>query len=64
MVTLTPREREVLQLLAEGLTLREIAGRLSISRDTVNRHFRRVMEVFGASSTHQSSTRLSAREQR
>ena len=63
MATLTPREREVLQLLAEGLTLREIADRLSISRDTVNRHFRRAMEVFGASSTHESSTRLSAREQ-
>jgi hypothetical protein len=29
----------------------------------VNRHFRRAMEVFGASSTAESSTRLSAREQ-
>ncbi|HET6658430.1 MAG TPA: helix-turn-helix transcriptional regulator [Rubrobacter sp.] len=63
MATLTPREREVLQRLAEGLTLREIADRLSISPDTVNRHFRRAMEAFGASSTEESSTRLSAREQ-
>ena len=35
---LTPREREVLCLLAEGMTNRQIAGRLVISEHTVHRH--------------------------
>jgi two-component system response regulator NreC len=35
---LTDREREVLRLIAEGLTSKEIAGRLAISPYTVERH--------------------------
>jgi RNA polymerase sigma factor (sigma-70 family) len=35
---LTPRQTEVLQMVAEGLTNREIAQRLGLSERTVDRH--------------------------
>lgn len=40
---LTPREREVLQLLAEGYAPRDIAGRLEISVKTIDTHRYQVM---------------------
>lgn len=42
--TLTPKEREVLQLLAEGKTNREIADYLNVSIKTVDNHRQRIME--------------------
>lgn len=39
----TPREREVLRLLAEGLTNREIAERLVVSEHTVHRHVTNIL---------------------
>jgi two-component system response regulator NreC len=36
--TLTPREREILKLLAEGLSVKEIAARLDLSIKTVEAH--------------------------
>lgn len=41
---LTDREREVLELLAEGLTNSQIAERLYISANTVKRHLKSVFE--------------------
>src|SRR5207245_9169216 len=41
---LTPRQREILQLLAEGRTVKEIARRLNISAKTVETHRAQVME--------------------
>jgi RNA polymerase sigma factor (sigma-70 family) len=42
--TLTPREREVLQLIAEGKTSREIAEILSLSIKTVQSHRASLMQ--------------------
>lgn len=41
---LTSREREVLQLIAEGLSSKEIAGKLCISLNTVEKHRKNIME--------------------
>lgn len=41
---LTPREREILELVAEGLTNGEIGTRLHLSRNTVKNHLVRLME--------------------
>ncbi len=44
---LTPRETEVVKLIAEGHTSREIAGLLNISENTVERHRANVLEKLG-----------------
>lgn len=41
---LTPREREILTLIAQGLTNREIAAKLVISVNTVGTHRQNIME--------------------
>jgi two-component system response regulator NreC len=41
---LTPREREITQLLAEGHTVKKIAERLSISGKTVDAHKTNLMK--------------------
>lgn len=45
--SLTPRQREILQLLAEGRSAKEIAGVLGISARTVEFHKYRMMEILG-----------------
>lgn len=42
--TLTPRQREILQLIAEGNTTQEIANKLTISVKTVETHRSQLME--------------------
>lgn len=44
---LTPREREVLSLVANGLTTNEIASRLFLSPNTVHRHRNNLMQKLG-----------------
>jgi len=41
---LTPRQREVLQLIAEGLSTKEIAQRLDLSVKTVESHRSELMQ--------------------
>jgi two-component system NarL family response regulator len=45
--SLSPREREVLQLLAEGLTSPQIGKRLYVATTTVDTHRRNVMRKLG-----------------
>jgi LuxR family transcriptional regulator, maltose regulon positive regulatory protein len=52
----TPREREVLQLLAEGLTNRQIAERLVLSEHTIHRHVSNLMRKLGVRSRTAAAT--------
>jgi DNA-binding NarL/FixJ family response regulator len=45
--SLTPRQRQVLELLAEGLSAKEIASDLAISARTVEFHKYQMMEMYG-----------------
>ncbi|MCU0599850.1 MAG: response regulator transcription factor [Desulfobacterales bacterium] len=49
--TLTPREQEVVILLAEGLTIKQIADRLYISPKTAENHRSNIMHKLGLHST-------------
>ena len=50
MAHLSPRQREILTLVAAGRTSKEIAGELGISESTVNWHISNVFGRLGASS--------------
>jgi len=50
-IELTQRQREVLQLVAEGLTMKEIASTLDISARTVESHKYDLMEKLGVKTT-------------
>ena len=49
-VHLTPREREILALFAEGLGTKAIAERISISPVTVRNHAQRILAKLGVHS--------------
>ena len=48
---LTPRQREVLQLIGEGRTMKEVATILNISPRTAESHKYDIMQVLGAQTT-------------
>jgi two-component system, NarL family, response regulator YdfI len=54
---LTPREIEVLRLLAEGFSNREIAQRLDVSEHTIKFHIRSILGKLGASTRTEAVTR-------
>jgi DNA-binding NarL/FixJ family response regulator len=52
--SLTPREKEVLRLMAEGVSSRDIASRLGISYTTVRTHIRSLGSKLGVHSKLQA----------
>jgi DNA-binding NarL/FixJ family response regulator len=54
---LTPREQEVLQLLAEGLPNKTIADSLHISEHTVKFHVNAILSKLGAQSRTEAVVR-------
>jgi pimeloyl-ACP methyl ester carboxylesterase/DNA-binding CsgD family transcriptional regulator len=59
---LSRREREVAQLLAGGLSNREIAGRLYLSERTVDNHVHHILDKLGFDSRVQVATWLARNE--
>jgi DNA-binding NarL/FixJ family response regulator len=53
---LTPRELEVLRMLAEGVGNREMASRLRISDHTVKFHISSILDKLGASTRTEAVT--------
>jgi two-component system nitrate/nitrite response regulator NarL len=58
---LSPRERDVLSLVADGCDNAQIAGRLYVSSSTVKNHVARVLEKLGVDNRVQAAT-LAVRE--
>lgn len=48
---LTPRQREVLELISRGMTMKEIAAQLNISTRTAESHKYEMMEALGVETT-------------
>ena len=59
-VRLTERERQVLSVAAEGLTAREIAGRLGVRERTITTHLARIYGKLGVGS-RLAAIRIAAR---
>lgn len=54
--TLTPRETEVLQLVSEGNSNKEVGRRLFISEETVKGHVKNILDKLGANDRTQAVT--------
>ncbi|TMG29156.1 MAG: LuxR family transcriptional regulator, partial [Chloroflexi bacterium] len=61
-IELSRREREVAQLVARGLSNREIAQRLYLSERTVDNHVHRILDKLGFDSRVQIATWLARNE--
>ena len=57
--TLTPRQREIASLIADGLSNKQIARRLSIEQATVKNHVHTILVKLGVSRRDQVGPRLS-----
>ena len=60
VAALTPREREILSLLAEGLTMRQIGRRLTISPRTVETHVAKLYRKLAVKSRVQAISRAAS----
>ncbi len=61
---LTPRQQVILQLLTEGLTAKQIATRMGLSRRTVFLHLAAIRQRLGVTSTLQAVWKMGGREWR
>jgi len=59
--TLSAREHQVLELLEEGLTYKEVAARLTVSRHTVHTHIKRIYDKLHANSRAEALTKARLR---
>jgi RNA polymerase sigma factor (sigma-70 family) len=58
---LTDREREVLELLAKGLTNKEIAEKLVITTNTVKRHLKAIFEKLGVHTRSAATAKIAGK---
>jgi DNA-binding NarL/FixJ family response regulator len=52
---LSPRERDVLELVCDGLSNKEIAGRLGLTEPTVKTHLAHILEKLGVEDRTQAA---------
>jgi DNA-binding NarL/FixJ family response regulator len=62
LAALTEREREVLQLVAEGLSNKEVGARLHLSEKTVKHYMTIVMEKLGVRNRTEAALVVRGRE--
>jgi len=59
---LTYRQRQLMALVAQGMTNKEIAGKLNLSEFTVKNHIARVMRQLKADSRHEAAVLIHAQD--